>query len=173
MNHADSTVASHHHILPLKVYLGIGAALLVLTIVTVQISFIDFGPMNIVFALVIATIKALLVAFFFMHLWYDNKLFFICFTTALICLTVFITLTMADTARRGDIDETYAHPINPRAEFYSKPEFEKAQLQGHGNALAGIDSAAAVDTMRVPTDTTKRSSDTVRTTNSPSPKTDH
>ncbi len=77
---------SHNHVLPLKVYLGIGAALLFLTFVTVEVSLHDFGGFNIVIALAIASIKALLVAFFFMHLWYDNKLFFIAFTVCLLCL---------------------------------------------------------------------------------------
>jgi cytochrome c oxidase subunit IV len=148
----SSSVAgkSHHHILPLKVYLGIGAALLILTFVTVEVSLHDFGGLNIVIALAIASIKALLVAFFFMHLWYDNKLFFIAFTVCLLCLTVFIVLTMFDTARRGDIDPQIEHTINPRAEMYNSPNFGKGAGEHgsaeHGGAAAKVDSTHADST---------------------------
>lgn len=153
---------SHHHILPLKVYLGIGAALLFLTFVTVEVSLHDFGGFNIVIALAIASIKALLVAFFFMHLWYDNKLFFIAFTVCLLCLTVFIVLTMFDTARRGDIEELRVKPINPRAEMYNSPAFNKS-AGGHDSAGAMVDS--------IKVDSTKTLSDTTAASPVPSPAT--
>jgi cytochrome c oxidase subunit 4 len=54
----------------LKVYIGVFVALLVLTAVTVGASYIHFGSKqaNIVVALIIAIIKASLVAGWFMHL---------------------------------------------------------------------------------------------------------
>lgn len=143
---------SHNHILPLKVYLGIGAALLILTFVTVEVSLHDFGGFNIVIALAIASIKALLVAFFFMHLWYDNKLYFISFTVCLLCLTVFIVLTMFDTARRGDIEAVFQNPINPRAEMYNSPNFAKG-ASAHGGAAVAADTTHADTTKAAGTDT--------------------
>ena len=68
---------SNLHITPTKTYLIVAFALLILTAITVWVSFIDLGASNIAVALVIASIKALLVAFFFMHLYYDNKIYFI------------------------------------------------------------------------------------------------
>ncbi len=67
---------SRGHISPTITYVYVGIALLVLTIITVLASYINFGSMfiNIVIALVIATIKALLVLLYFMHLKYENKL---------------------------------------------------------------------------------------------------
>jgi len=52
------------------------AALIVLTIITVKIAKVDFGSLtiNIGIALVIATIKASLVALYFMHLKWEDKL---------------------------------------------------------------------------------------------------
>jgi cytochrome c oxidase subunit 4 len=91
------------HITPMLVYLAIGGSLLLLTLVTVAVSFINLGFFNIVVALGIATFKALLVAFFFMHLYYDNKLYFLIFTLSMFFLTVLISITMLDTMRRGDI----------------------------------------------------------------------
>ncbi|MGB5107118.1 MAG: cytochrome C oxidase subunit IV family protein [Candidatus Zixiibacteriota bacterium] len=146
---------SHIHILPLKVYLSIGAALLILTFITVEVSLHDFGGFNIVIALAIASIKALLVAFFFMHLWYDNKLYFIAFTVCLLCLTVFIVLTMFDTARRGDIDRVFDGTINPRAEMYNSPAFAKG-ANAHGATAVPADSTSADSTHA---DTTKAAGD--------------
>jgi len=62
------------HILPLKYYFITLGALLVLTILTVAAAYQDFGAMNLVVAMVIASIKALLVALFFMHLKYENPI---------------------------------------------------------------------------------------------------
>ena len=52
-----------------RVYMKVFGALAVLTCVTVAVSYIDLGGSgNIALALVIATLKAALVAMFFMHL---------------------------------------------------------------------------------------------------------
>ena len=107
------------HILPLRIYLGVGAALLLLTAVTVSISFIHLGPFNLVVALSIATIKAILVALFFMHLLYDNKLYLLIFIFALLILATFIILTLFDTMRRGDLYLEVARPIQEQSEIYS------------------------------------------------------
>jgi cytochrome c oxidase subunit 4 len=107
------------HILPLRIYLGVGAALLVLTAITVTISFIHLGPFNLVVALSIATIKAILVALFFMHLLYDNKLYLLIFTFALLILGIFIILTLFDTMQRGDIYLEVAKPIQEQSVIYS------------------------------------------------------
>ena len=109
---------AHSHILPLKVYLSVGVALLVLTAITVGVSFIPLGGFNVVVALLIASIKALLVALFFMHLLYDKKIFMIIFAIAILFLALFITLTMFDTMRRGDIDIMQAKPIEDKAAIY-------------------------------------------------------
>ena len=64
----------HAHEMHLKLYLGIGAALIVLTVVTVWLSYIDFDKLiggrgwNIIIALIVATFKVGLVAAIFMHL---------------------------------------------------------------------------------------------------------
>ena len=106
------------HIISIKLYLAIGAALLVLTLITVGASFIDFGPYNVMIALIIASIKALLVAFFFMHLFWDNKIYLIVFAASLLFLTIFLTFAMFDTMTRGAIYEEKAHPIKPKAPIY-------------------------------------------------------
>ncbi len=74
MTHHDNNSSDKHeiHIVPLSVFRNILLLLLALTIVTVGVSRIDFGVLNIVVAMGIASVKALLVALFFMHLKYES-----------------------------------------------------------------------------------------------------
>jgi cytochrome c oxidase subunit 4 len=107
-----------HHIVPLKIYLGIGTALLILTAVTIWVATIDLGGWNVVVAIAIAAFKATLVALFFMHLKYDNMLFLYIFLIAIIFLAIFIGFTMFDTMRRGDFYSETDKPINNQAVIY-------------------------------------------------------
>jgi cytochrome c oxidase subunit 4 len=61
---------SHHDVSKhIKGYLIVGGALMIGTLLTVWVSFIDLGHVgNIILALIIATVKASLVALYFMHL---------------------------------------------------------------------------------------------------------
>ena len=60
-------------VVPLSIYVGIFTALLVLTGVTVAVTFIDLGPLNNLVALSIAVIKATMVLLYFMHLRYSRR----------------------------------------------------------------------------------------------------
>ena len=62
------------HIVPVRTYLNVLIALLVLTVVTVVVSRFDFGEMNLLVAMAIATVKAGLVVMVFMHLKYESPL---------------------------------------------------------------------------------------------------
>ena len=74
----------------IKLYYKIGAALLVLTVVTVGVSYIEFAvPMTILVALVIAGTKGSLVATYFMHLVDERKSIY-----AALLLTVFFFLML-------------------------------------------------------------------------------
>ena len=114
--------AAQRHILPLNLYLAVGSGLLVLTVITVVVAQMDFGPMNLLIAMGIAVIKATLVAMFFMHLKYDNKIYMLVFSGSLLFLGVFIIFTMFDTLRRGDIYEEIAEPYLKEAVIYRKAE---------------------------------------------------
>ena len=111
---------SEHHITPLRTYLIIAASLLFLSGVTVWVSYIDLGSFNIVLAMFVATVKASLVAFFFMHLLWDDKKNLIMFLMSLMFFGIFVTITMLDTAFRGDLglNPETKDPINKRAAFY-------------------------------------------------------
>jgi cytochrome c oxidase subunit 4 len=77
-------------------------ALLILTGITVGASYIDFGPANVVVALTIATIKAILVAMIFMHLLWDKKVNAIIAVTGFLFLGIFLTFDLLDLANRRD-----------------------------------------------------------------------
>jgi cytochrome c oxidase subunit 4 len=109
----------HEHIIPLRTYLMIGGTLFILTATTVAVSFVHLGAFNLVIAMLIASVKAILVALFFMHLLYDNKLFMAIFSIALIFVSVFIILTMFDTLQRDSVDEVKSKPIK-EAIIYEK-----------------------------------------------------
>jgi len=89
------------HIMSSKFYYTIWIALLCLTVITAAVSFVDLGPLNTVVALVIATIKALLVVLFFMHVRYTSeKLTKIVIISAIFWLFLLLALSMADYATR-------------------------------------------------------------------------
>lgn len=106
------------HITPLWVYFTVAGGLLALTIITVYSSQVDLGAWNVVVALSIAASKAILVALFFMHLFYDNKIYSIVFVSGILFLAIFIILTMLDTETRDAIYSETAKPLRPAAIIY-------------------------------------------------------
>lgn len=89
------------HILSTKLYYGIWIALMVLTVVTAAVATIDLGPFNTVVALSIATIKALLVVLFFMHVKYTSeKLTKVVIISALFWLMILLLLSLTDYTTR-------------------------------------------------------------------------
>jgi cytochrome c oxidase subunit 4 len=100
-DHADEAP----HALPAKVLLGTFAALVALTVVTVITSRVDLGPMNIVVALAIASLKATLVAAFFMHLKYEHRFQTVIFVGALFFAVLFVGFVVFDTTQyQPDLD---------------------------------------------------------------------
>ncbi len=127
------------HISPVRVYLLVGAALLIFTAMTVKVSTIQLGPWNAVAALAIASAKALLVALFFMHLLYDRKMYAVVVSSAVIMLGFLLALTMADILKRGDIYPYQSQPIKPQAEIYSPA---KPDTSGVAKDTAAADTGA-------------------------------
>lgn len=114
----NQAASSGPHILPLRIYLGVAGALLALTAITVFVAQADFGSWNLVVALLIAATKAILVALFFMHLKYDNRIYSVIFVGAILFLGIFITFTMFDTLNRGGINPLTKMPIKQYAAIY-------------------------------------------------------
>jgi cytochrome c oxidase subunit 4 len=84
------------HVMPLPILIGVFLALIFFTIVTVAVTAIDLGKLNIWIAMGIATIKALLVAIFFMHLRYDKPLSSILFFGSFIFVFLFLGVVLID-----------------------------------------------------------------------------
>jgi cytochrome c oxidase subunit 4 len=86
----------HVHHIPLDVYFKIFGGLLVLTAITVAASRVDFGSMNTVIAMLIASVKAALVLGFFMHLKYDDKIYAVMFGSAVFFLVLLYFFSWID-----------------------------------------------------------------------------
>ena len=127
MSH-DTATEHKPHVLPVKVYAAVFVGLLILTVVTVWVSYFHFGFLNLAVAMGIATMKASLVVLFFMHLKYDEGFNAIIFIGTLVFLLIFFVLTLADTMERGRVDPIEAREIVP---VPARPELMEHGA-GHG-----------------------------------------
>lgn len=94
---------SGHHILTDKFIWGIGILLFFLTFVTVAVTWIEIPePWNVVVAIAIAAVKALIVVAFYMHLWWDSKFNTILFIMSIVFFLLLIGITLLDTLYRVD-----------------------------------------------------------------------
>lgn len=84
----------------IRIYLVVWGALIVLTAVTVAVSYVHLGLMNVVVALLVASVKASLVALFFMHLRYESRLVWGFALTPIFFLLLIIAGTLSDTMFR-------------------------------------------------------------------------
>ena len=89
------------HLAPKSLYYSIFGALMVLTIVTVEVARHNFGHLNFPVAIGIAITKATLVILFFMHAKYSSKLTKLFVGTAFFFLAIMLGLTMTDYLSRG------------------------------------------------------------------------
>ncbi len=89
------------HIVTKKQYALIFGILMLLTLATTAIGMIDLGRLNVVVALVIATIKALLVVLFFMHIYWSSKLNKLVVVSGVAWLALLLWLTLTDIFSRG------------------------------------------------------------------------
>jgi cytochrome c oxidase subunit IV len=85
---------------PRRTGLTVFAALLLLTVVTVSVSYVDLGLWNAVVALVIASAKASLVALFFMHLKGESRLVWGFALVPIVFLVLILLGTLSDTMLR-------------------------------------------------------------------------
>lgn len=74
--------------------------LIVLTAVTVGVSYIDWGFLNVPIALFVASSKATLVLLFFMHIKYEGLAIKVSFISTMVFLAIMISFTFWDVAFR-------------------------------------------------------------------------
>jgi cytochrome c oxidase subunit 4 len=89
------------HIVTKKQYSLVFGMLLVLTLTTTWVSYIDLGKLNVVVALVIAVVKSMLVVLFFMHVYWSTKLNKLVVVAGLAWLCLLLWLTLTDIFTRG------------------------------------------------------------------------
>jgi len=94
-------MSDHSKSSPLKTYFSVWGALLVGTFITYKAAFIELGQFNAAVALIIATVKALLVALFFMHIkGAHERLLKLVVISTIFFLILLLALSMADYGTR-------------------------------------------------------------------------
>lgn len=140
-NDHNSQKEHAHFILPTRLILKIGAALLGLTFVTVIVSHVDLGWWNFPVAMAVAIAKGSLVCLFFMGLKYDKKENAVILIGSVLFLAIFIVLTFSDLLFRPA--GVYDKPAPFEGAAMAAPKFAKAwistpQLVAHGKELFAL-----------------------------------
>jgi len=73
---------------------------MILTAITVSVSYVDVGIFNIIVAMSVASVKATLVALFFMHLKFEDRITWAFAIFPLVLLFLLIGMTILDTFTR-------------------------------------------------------------------------
>lgn len=139
-NTNHSTGPSHHYILPDSLAIKTGGALLALTVLTVAISYVHFGQWNFIIGMLVATIKAGLVAGIFMNLVKDHRSNLIIFLMGFFFLAIFILLTVTDIWHRPE-KFTNNQPLfkqvegAPQESKFKNPWEPSPDLVAHGKAI--------------------------------------
>jgi cytochrome c oxidase subunit IV len=92
--------SNYHPIDSTKTYAGVLATLLLCTILTTAVAYVDLGVFSTIVALGIACTKMLLVALFFMHIRHSTKLTKLVVVGGLLWLAILLLMTLTDFATR-------------------------------------------------------------------------
>ncbi len=84
------------HIVSPRIYILVGATLLVMTGITVWASYLELGVFNPIVALFIAVVKASIVVLFFMHVKYSSKLTKLTVGAGLFTFLALVGMSLAD-----------------------------------------------------------------------------
>lgn len=91
-----TTTHEKTHLVPVKVYVIVWAALVIGTAITVGASYVELGHLAIFTAILIATLKGSLVLLYFMHLRFEKLFYTVMILVVLVTYGIFISLTFAD-----------------------------------------------------------------------------
>lgn len=137
--HAETASHDDHdhgfaHPMSIGMLLSVFFALIVLTVITVALANLRMGQWEIWTSLFIATIKAGLVMYFFMHLGWDKPFNAIVFLSTAFFLALFLGATLSDAAN-------YRDALEPQADERGIVDTAEA---GPAEGAAGPDAGAAV-----------------------------
>lgn len=97
-------MSDEKHSIGLPTYFAVFAALMVLTVITVWVAFQDYGYLNNVIALGIATVKATLVVLFFMHVIHSSPLTKSVMIISVVFFLILVAFVYADVLTRTMLD---------------------------------------------------------------------
>ncbi|MCC6623684.1 MAG: cytochrome C oxidase subunit IV family protein [Deltaproteobacteria bacterium] len=121
---------SHHHVMPIKTYMQVFGALLVLTVITVAVSYMDLGPAALPVAMLVAVIKAGFVIGYFMHLKFDTRFHAFVFFSTIVFVAIFFVLTFFDVNTRHLMNPTWDNKVLVRdAGKLDKPPMDPASVK--------------------------------------------
>lgn len=119
--HGAADGHAEHHVMPLPVYFAVYGSLLVLTVVTVAVSYMGLPPVqSIMVAMGVALVKATLVGAWFMHLKYDAKFNIFTFLAAFWFMASFFVFTFFDLSSRDAVNDV-------TGQFELRKDLEAAQ----------------------------------------------
>ena len=108
--HAHASHGEPHplvgHLVPFWLLFVTGGALLVLTVITVAVRYIDVGEFNMAIALGVAVIKATLVSLFFMHLRWDRPFNLLAFVGSMVFVILMMAFCLIDTSQYRSLQFT-------------------------------------------------------------------
>lgn len=90
-----------HHIMPVRTNVEIFVILLALLFATIGANFLPLGALHFPVAMLFATIKAVLIILFFMHLKFSHRLNKMVVVTSFLFLGILLVLAMNDYVSRG------------------------------------------------------------------------
>ena len=88
-------------IISTRVYYSIYIALLVLLALTIRVAYVHLGYLNVVAAMTIAVLKAVLIILYFMHIRYSSRLTWVFAGAGFFWLGILLVLSMTDFLTRG------------------------------------------------------------------------
>jgi cytochrome c oxidase subunit IV len=97
---------SMHHVVPIKTYVIIFTALMVLLLMTVGVAQLDLGSANLAIAMLVAIVKATLIILYFMHARYGTRLVWVFAASSFLFLFILIAITFGDYLSRGWLEVT-------------------------------------------------------------------
>jgi cytochrome c oxidase subunit 4 len=89
------------HIAPKRLYYTIFTALMVLTGGTVAVTYVDLGQANLLVAMGIAILKAVLVVLYFMHVRWSSRLIHVTVMSGFVFMAILFVFTLSDYLTRG------------------------------------------------------------------------
>jgi cytochrome c oxidase subunit 4 len=85
-----------HALVPYGLYVQVWGILIVLTVITVAVSYVDMKQVTVLTACLIAATKGSLVILYFMHIRFERRLYAIMIMVIFVTYAVFIGLTFVD-----------------------------------------------------------------------------